>query len=117
MYGDKVESKSEALIAFSLHVAGVKFEYGKYLYAKDKSSFKPDFTIVHNGKEYYWEHLGKKGDKKYDRKWATKRQWYEDFFPGHLLTTDEATDIGAQIRDKLQNVFDCKMKIPISSFT
>jgi hypothetical protein len=57
--GLRVRSKSEVIIANILTFLGIDFNYEKPLFSKnDPKDFRvPDFTITHNGKEYYWEHL------------------------------------------------------------
>lgn len=116
-FGNEFKSKSEALIAYSLRYAGINFKYEKKLYAKDGSKYKPDFTIKHNGKEYYWEHLGNQENKGYAQAWAIKEPWYHKFFPGQLLTTTEKTDIGVQIKKMLRNIFAFDLALPKTSYT
>ena len=72
--GEKVRSKSEALIADRLYTAGVPYRYEqKLVFESDipgpESNFTyyPDFTILNKrtGKLFYWEHLGRLGENAY----------------------------------------------------
>ena len=38
---------------------------------------------------FFWEHLGLLDLTDYAKEWEKKRVWYERWFPGQLLTTDE----------------------------
>lgn len=87
--GDMVRSKSEVIIANMLHERGIKFYYEKPLFAPDGTMYLPDFTLIWNGEEVYWEHVGRLSDPKYLVHWEEKRAWYERFFPGRLRTTFE----------------------------
>lgn len=82
-----VRSKSEVIIANLLHQNELDFEYERRLQAPDGSYYLPDFTIIHRGRKYYWEHLGMLQVPKYRHHWETKKAWYEKFFPDQLLTT------------------------------
>jgi hypothetical protein len=88
-----VRSKSEVIIANILFDRDVTFYYEKPLYAPDGSFYLPDFTIVHRGEEYYWEHLGMLKKEEYKRHWETKRAWYKKHFPKRLVTTEESGDL------------------------
>jgi exodeoxyribonuclease V alpha subunit len=87
--GDMVRSKSEVIIANMLHERGIKFYYEKPLFASDGTMYLPDFTIIWNGEEVYWEHVGKLTDPKYVSHWLDKQAWYEKHFSGRLRTTYE----------------------------
>lgn len=89
--GDMVRSKSEVIIANILHERGIKFFYEKPLFASDGKMYLPDFTIIWNGDEIYWEHVGKISDNKYLSHWRDKQAWYEQHFPGRLRITYEKT--------------------------
>lgn len=88
-----VRSKSEVIITNLLHQNDIDFEYEKRLQAKDGSYYLPDFTIKYRGGEYFWEHLGMLHDDKYKSHWKTKKNWYNKFFPGQLLTTLDSGDL------------------------
>jgi len=104
-FGDVVRSKSEALIATALHLAGIDFEYDKCLKDINGTPYWPDFTINYNGKVYYWEHLGMTDNKKYVRDWLVKEKWYKSNFPGTVLTTTDYEDVGKQIKQVLHDSF------------
>ena len=78
--GVPVRSKSEALIANVLTYLGISYKYEKPLYAKanPKDFIIPDFTIEHEGKELYWEHLWPLENKEYKKAWERKKQWYKN---------------------------------------
>jgi hypothetical protein len=86
---DMVRSKSEVIIANMLHERGIKFTYEKPLFAPDGTMYLPDFTVVWQGEEIYWEHVGRLSDPKYAVNWADKLAWYEKHFPGRLRVTYE----------------------------
>ena len=104
-FGDEFRSKSEALIATALHLAGIDFEYDKRLNDINGTPYWPDFTINYKGKEYYWEHLGMTDNKKYVRDWLVKEKWYKENFPGRVLTTTDYEDVGKQIKKVLHESF------------
>lgn len=87
--GDMLRSKSEVIIANLLHERNVPFKYEQPLFAGDGTLRLPDFTITWAGKTYYWEHLGRLDLTDYAEEWKQKRVWYERWFPGQLVTTEE----------------------------
>jgi len=105
-FGFEVNSKAEALIAAYLHMAGLDFTYEHSLVSWDGVPMLPDFKIVYKGAIYYWEHLGLLDDAEYVREWIEKKRIYSTNFTGMLLTTDENSDIGAQILKILHDKFD-----------
>lgn len=84
-----VRSKSEVIICNLLSERGIPFKYETLLQATDGTMALPDFTIVANGREWYWEHLGLLNDPAYQARWERKRAWYQRWFPGQLLTTQD----------------------------
>jgi len=104
-----VRSKSEALIANELHHADLNFFYEKPLYATDGTMYLPDFTIIYQGEEYYWEHLGLLNSEKYQASWAAKETWYKKHFPDKLITTKEGNDLSEQIKQKMLEWFSIKL--------
>lgn len=88
--GDMLRSKSEVIIANLLHERGVPFRYEQPLFAGDGTLRLPDFTITWAGKTYYWEHLGRLDLTDYVEEWNQKRAWYERWFSGQLVTTEES---------------------------
>jgi hypothetical protein len=78
--GVKVRSKSEVIVAYALEKLELRPEYEVPLYAKDgdKRDFRlPDFTILHDGETWYWEHLGMLSVPKYRADWEAKEAWYK----------------------------------------
>ena len=88
-----VRSKSEVIIANMLFDRDITFFYEKPLFAPDGTFYLPDFTIMWAGDKWYWEHLGLTDDEEYMNHWDTKRAWYEKFFPGKLVTTEESGNL------------------------
>lgn len=93
-----VRSKSEVIIANSLHQAELDFFYEKPLKAKDNTMFLPDFTVMFQGEEHYWEHCGLLNLPDYAAHWNKKELWYNKHFPGKLLITREGNDLSSQIK-------------------
>jgi hypothetical protein len=77
--GERVRSKGEVIVADTLARLNIQYDYEKPLSnPRDKSEvLHPDFTIYHNGKVYYWEHLGMLSKAHYRKTWSKKRKWYE----------------------------------------
>ena len=76
--GIMVRSKSEVIIANELENAGLDWHYendNKYVVING-NKYLPDFVIFHNGKTYYWEHLGLRNDEEYEKKWQKKQKDY-----------------------------------------
>lgn len=79
--GTAVRSKSEVIVYDLLASLGLSIEYEKELPAKDgnpKNFRLPDFTIHHQGRTWYWEHLGMLEKASYKEEWGLKKQWYQD---------------------------------------
>lgn len=85
-----VRSKSEVIVANMLSERDILFKYEVPLYAPDGTFYLPDFTILWAGEAWYWEHLGRLDDDEYRHHWETKQAWYDKFFPGRLVTTQES---------------------------
>lgn len=100
-----VRSKSEAMIANALHATDLDYYYEKPLFAPDGSMYLPDFTVIFQGEEYYWEHLGMLDQQKYRERWEKKKRWYEKNFPGRLLVSREGNDLSKQIKEICVEVF------------
>ena len=100
-----VRSKSEVIIANLLFDREVAFEYEKPLYAPDGSFYLPDFTINWRGERFFWEHLGLLVRDEYRRKWQTKREWYEEHFPGRLVTTEEGSNLSKDAQALINSQF------------
>lgn len=77
--GDYVRSKSEALIADKLFLAGLHYRYESPLRI-GKLTYYPDFQIMHplNGEIYLWEHFGLLNDPNYATKMVEKIDSYSE---------------------------------------
>lgn len=97
--GDLVRSKSEVIISNILFQSNIIYTYEEPLHAPDGSWHLPDFTVRHQGKAYYWEHLGMLADEDYARKWKMKKSWYEKHFFGQLITTEETSTLSQEVKN------------------
>lgn len=89
--GLMVRSKSEVIIANELENAGLDWHYendGNYVIIND-NKYLPDFVIFHNGKTYYWEHLGLRNDDEYEKRWQKKEKDYKSDKSIILKTTED----------------------------
>ncbi len=93
--GDMLRSKSEVIIANMLHERVIPFRYEQPLFAGDGTIRLPDFTITWAGRTYYWEHLGRLDLTDYADEWRQKSAWYERWFPGQLVTTEEGPTLSS----------------------
>lgn len=100
-----VRSKSEVIIANMLNERDIPFSYEQPLYAADGSLFLPDFTITWRGRKYYWEHVGMLHRDDYRAHWEKKKVWYERFFKGSLIITEEANDLSKQADEVINKYF------------
>ncbi len=100
-----VRSKSEVIIANMLTEREIPFQYEMPLYAPDGTFYLPDFTITWAGEAWYWEHLGRMDNDKYRNHWETKKAWYDKFFPGHLVTTEESGDLSKEANALIEKYF------------
>jgi ATP-dependent DNA helicase RecQ len=103
--GDLVRSKSEVIVANILHQTGIPFDYEAPLMAPDGSRRVPDFTIEWRGKTYFWEHLGMLGVEEYRQNWELKKAWYEEHFPGQVITTTETSTLSEETRQIIAATF------------
>ena len=103
--GDWVISKSEVIIANLLFERGIPFRYEEFLRAPDGSCYLPDFTITWKKKTYYWEHVGMLDVESYEREWREKKKWYENHFPGQLITTEESSTLSDDSVALIQKYF------------
>ena len=120
--GRFIKSRVELLIYQVLKTA--QDEYGK-----DKLSFeyelkpviegqelpmKTDFTLFTNNGTWYWEHLGRLGNKNYEWTWHNvKRKSYEEYGAiNNLLTTHERNGINP---DKIKAIIDLVMDENLST--
>ncbi|WP_157507555.1 ATP-dependent DNA helicase [Ktedonobacter racemifer] len=88
-----VRSKSEVIIANMLTEREIPFQYEVPLFAEDGTFYLPDFTITWNGKQWYWEHLGRLDNAAYRAHWKKKNDWYRKNFPHQLIITEESEDL------------------------
>jgi hypothetical protein len=93
--GEMVRSKSEVIVANTLAQLGLYYEYEKRLAnpMDDKDVIKPDFTIHHGGKIFYWEHLGMLQKPEYRMSWEWKMNWYRKC--GYEVITSRDGDDGS----------------------
>ena len=103
--GDMVRSKSELVIANLLAERGISFGYEKPLTAPDGTMYLPDFSIVHRGETWFWEHWGMLSDDEYRDHRQTKVAWYERHFPGHLVETFESPTLSRDAERIVQEKF------------
>lgn len=103
--GDFVRSKSEVIIANILYQSGIPFSYEALLAAPGGAPKSPDFTIQWRGKTYYWEHLGMLDLEDYRQDWELKKGWYEEHFPGQLITTQESSTLSQEVRQIITSTF------------
>ncbi len=77
--GEKVRSKSEAIIADSLYELGIPYHYEKALKLKSGVTRYPDFTLlkVSTGEEIYLEHFGLLDDEEYRSENLRKLEEYK----------------------------------------
>jgi ATP-dependent exoDNAse (exonuclease V) alpha subunit len=75
--GELVRSKSEVIVANTLHALGIDYGYEVELRMTDGSWRSPDFTVRQSQEApVYWEHLGMLDRPGYAADWAAKKQWY-----------------------------------------
>lgn len=104
--GDMVRSKSEVILANLLHEREIPFAYEVPLLAPDGTMKLPDFTVTWAGQTYYWEHLGLLDQTDYSDQWASKREWYERWFPSRLLITEEGANLSNEADTIIQSLLN-----------
>ena len=102
--GDMLRSKSEVIIANLLHEREIPFQYEEPLFAGDGTLRLPDFTVTWHGQTFFWEHLGRLDLTDYAKEWEMKRAWYEHWFPGQLLTTEEGPQLSMTTAMVIENL-------------
>lgn len=94
--GVRVRSKSEVIVAYALEKLGLSPTYEEPLYAAsgDGRDFRlPDFTILHEGETWYWEHLGMLSNPKYAEDWKSKEAWYRrNGYWDRVVTSEDGPD-------------------------
>ncbi len=100
-----VRSKSELVIANILHRSGIPFRYEEKLFYNSTQWKEPDFTIEHNGKTWYWEHLGMLGDEQYNKDWQEKKQIFKDLdIWDRVVTTKESAVLSRQANEIVKRI-------------
>jgi hypothetical protein len=108
-----IESRIELLIYQALKSA--QKEYGedelKFFYeikpivGDEQLPMKTDFTLITKKGIWYWEHLGRLGNKKYEWTWHNvKKKTYDEYgLMDKLVTTDERSGINP---DKIKEIVE-----------
>jgi archaellum component FlaC len=80
MRGEKVRSKSEAIIANILFGMGLDYRYEYPIEGTIASGVRrPDFVFFNKaGSPIIWEHLGMLDNAEYAERWKQKLNWYEE---------------------------------------
>jgi ATP-dependent DNA helicase RecQ len=100
-----VRSKSEVIISNILFRSNIDFQYEEKLYYNSTQWKEPDFTIRHNGKTWYWEHLGLLGDEHYNENWQEKKQIFKDLGVfDNVITTKESAVLSNQANDLIKKI-------------
>lgn len=92
--GEWVSSKSEMMIADALFRNHIHYEYEKAIYYNGVE-IHPDFTIIFNGKTYYWEHNGLMTNAEYRKSWEWRKSIYDAlgiYQFVNLIVTSETRD-------------------------
>lgn len=107
-----VQSRTELMIYHSLkrkreELGKDVFDFAYEIYPSDPDGIevklKTDFTIYTNGKTWLWEHLGRLGNRSYERVWhKLKRPTYQERkLESQLITTDELKGLSPDKIDKI----------------
>lgn len=108
-----IESRVELLIYQALKE--IQKEFGedelKFFYeikptvGNDQLPMKTDFTLITKNGIWYWEHLGRLGNKKYEWTWHNiKKKTYDEYgLMDKLITTDEKNGINP---DKIKEIIE-----------
>ena len=100
--GEKVRSKSEAILADMFYDFGIPYHYEKPLFLNNGKTKYPDFTLlnVETREEIYWEHLGLLDDYEYRVDNLKKLNEYRVngvFSPKNLIVTYELPEVPLDI--------------------
>jgi hypothetical protein len=91
--GTAVRSKSEVIVYDVLATLGLSIKYEEQLRNKDGNELDfrlPDFTIYHQGKTWYWEHLGMLDKASYRSDWKEKQNWYKrNNYWDYVITSED----------------------------
>ncbi len=95
--GERVRSKSEVIIADTLHRLGIPYRY-EFPLKLQSFNVHPDFYClnIRTRKEFAWEHLGLLDDSDYARSAVDKLFHYQKsgYFPGkNLIISTESRDL------------------------
>jgi hypothetical protein len=101
-----VRSKSEVIICNLLAGREIPFLYEYPLYASDGTFYLPDFTVTAGGRQWYWEHLGIMDNPAYRERWEQKKAWYDRWFPGQLVTTEDGPDLTKDALSLIERYFN-----------
>ncbi len=108
--GEKVRSKSEAIIAGLLYANEIPYCYEKELLLNEKTHY-PDFTIARprDGKIFYWEHFGMVDDPEYLKAMNKKIEEYRQNgisqWKNLLVSYDAEQSIDMQMIQKIIDAF------------
>ena len=117
-----IESRVELLIYQALKEAQkecgedeLKFFYEvKPTVGDEQLPIKTDFTVITKNGIWYWEHLGRLGNKKYEWIWhnVKKKTYNEHGLMDNLITTDERNGINP---DKIKEIIEIIMGDQVES--
>lgn len=100
-----VRSKSEVIIANILFRCNIDFQYEEKLYYNTTQWKEPDFTIRHNNKTWYWEHLGLLGDEQYNENWQEKKEIFKELGVfDNVITTKESAVLSSQANELIKRI-------------
>lgn len=112
--GIMVRSKSEVIIANELENAGLDWHYenDENYIEINGNKYLPDFVIFHNGKTYYWEHLGLLNKEDYRERWKKKKKDYLSDKNIILKTTENQENGGIDSKKILDIIQEIKENKP-----
>ena len=113
--GEKVRSKSEAILADMMFELGIPYHYEQELILRNKKVRYPDFTLLKKKTRevFYLEHFGLLDDEEYRKDCLNKLNEYRDsgIYPGkNLLITFESKDSPLDIggtREMFKDITSC----------
>lgn len=96
-FGEAMRSKSEVIIAETLHNMDIPYHYEELLAMNDGTFFYPDFTLydAENRRKIYWEHFGMLDNEAYSQSAMLKIVKYAEngiTIGDNLICTFETTD-------------------------
>nr|MCR4744743.1 hypothetical protein [Lachnospiraceae bacterium] len=101
--GDKVRSKSEAILADIFYELGIPYRYEEQIRLKDGKNKYPDFTLLNikSREEIYLEHMGLLDDEEYRKSNFKKLDEYRKngiYLGKNLLITYESEESPLDIK-------------------